>query len=89
MKLTPYESKNPPRRKKLGLMLSETRQILAHLQQTVVAIQADDHAVRRPACSNCGQACHVKDRWLHRVATLFGHGGNAAPAISLRRPWSW
>jgi hypothetical protein len=57
---------------KLGLMLSEAKQILARLQQAVVAIQADDHAVRRPACSGCGQACHVKDRRLHRVATLFG-----------------
>jgi hypothetical protein len=56
----------------LGLMLSEAKQILARLQQAVVAIQADDHAVRRPACSGCGQACHVKDRRLHRVATLFG-----------------
>ena len=57
---------------KLGLMLSEAKQILARLQQAVVAIQADDHAVRRPACSGCGHACHIKDRRLHRVATLFG-----------------
>jgi hypothetical protein len=57
---------------KMGLMLSEAKQILARLQQAVVAIQADDHAVRRPVCSACGQACHVKDRRLHRVATLFG-----------------
>jgi hypothetical protein len=54
----------------LGLMLSEAKQILARLQQAVVAIQADDHAVRRPACSGCGKACHVKDRRLHRAATL-------------------
>ena len=46
---------------KLGLTLAEAKQIVAHLQQTVVAVQADDHAVLRPDCSSCGQACHVKD----------------------------
>jgi hypothetical protein len=57
---------------KLGLTLAEAKQILACLQQAVVAVQADDHAVLRPDCSSCGQACHVKDWRLHRVATLFG-----------------
>jgi hypothetical protein len=56
----------------LGLTLSEAKQILARLQQAVVAVQADDHAVLRPDCSACGQACHVKDWRLRRVATLFG-----------------
>ena len=56
----------------LGLTLSEAKQILARLQQVVVAVQADDHAVLRPDCSSCGHACHVKDWRLHRVATLFG-----------------
>ena len=57
---------------KLGLTLAEAKQILARLQQAVVAVQADDHAVLRPDCSSCGQAGHVKDWRLHRVATLFG-----------------
>src|ERR1700721_1100951 len=57
---------------KLGLTLAEAKQILARLQQAVVAVQADDHAVLRPDCSACGQACHVNDWRLHRVATLFG-----------------
>jgi hypothetical protein len=56
----------------LGLTLAETKQILARLQQTVVAVQADNHAALRPAFSSCRDACHVKDRRLHRVATLFG-----------------
>jgi hypothetical protein len=56
----------------LGLTLSEANQILARLQQAVVSVQADDHAVLRPDCSACGQACHVKDWRLRRVATLFG-----------------
>ena len=74
---------------KLGLTLSEAKQILARLQQAVVAVQADDHAALRPDCSSCGQACHVKDWRLHRVATLFGHCAGAPPAISLRRLWPW
>jgi hypothetical protein len=56
----------------LGLTLAEAKQIFAHLQQVVVAVQAGDHAVLRPDCSSCGNACHVKDWRLHRVATLFG-----------------
>src|ERR1700733_15080571 len=56
----------------LGLTLAEAKQILARLQQAVVAVQADNHAVLRPDCSSCGQECHVKDWRLHRVATLFG-----------------
>jgi hypothetical protein len=57
---------------KLGLTLAEAKQILARLQQVVVAVQADDHTVLRPDCSSCGHRCHVKDRRVHRVASLFG-----------------
>src|SRR6201995_1741208 len=57
---------------KLGLTLPEAKQVLARLQQVVVAVQADDHAVRRPDCSSCGDACRVKDWGLIQVATLFG-----------------
>jgi hypothetical protein len=56
----------------LGLTLAEAKQILARLQQAVVAVQVDDHAVLRPDCSSCGQGYHVKDWRVHRVATLFG-----------------
>jgi hypothetical protein len=34
----------------LGLTLAETKRLLAGLQQEIVAAQARDHAVRRPAC---------------------------------------
>jgi hypothetical protein len=63
----------------LGLTLAEAKQILARLQQTVVAVQADDHAVLRPVCSSCRHACHVEDWRLHRVTTLFG-------TVALRLP---
>jgi hypothetical protein len=56
----------------LGLMLSEAKPILARLQQALVAVQADDHAVLRPVCSPCRHGCHVKDWRLHRVTRLFG-----------------
>jgi hypothetical protein len=55
-----------------GLRLVEAKQILARLQRAVVQVQAEDHMVLRPDCCACGQACHVKDWRLHRVATLFG-----------------
>ena len=56
----------------LGLTLSEAKQLLARVQQEIVAAQARDHAVLRPDCSSCGGRCHVKDWRLHEVATLFG-----------------
>jgi hypothetical protein len=39
----------------LGLTLSETKRLLATLQQEIVAALARDHAVRRPTCSRCGR----------------------------------
>ena len=56
----------------LGLTLSEAKQLLARVQQAVVAVQACDHAGLRPGCSNCGARCHVKDWQSRQVATLFG-----------------
>ena len=74
---------------KLGLTLSKAKQILARLQQVVVAVQADDHAVLRLDCSCCGHACHVKNWRLHRVATLFGNAPAAPPAVSPGSPRCW
>ena len=56
----------------LGLTLSETKRLLAALQQEIVAVQVRQHAARRPICSRCGDACRVKDYREHVVATLFG-----------------
>lgn len=56
----------------LGLSRSEAKQVLASVQQSIVAGQAQGHAVRRPACRRCGGVCHVKDYREHAVATLFG-----------------
>ena len=56
----------------LGLTLCEAKQILARVQQAVVAAQARGHAALRPDCSACGGRCHVKDWRSRRVATPFG-----------------
>ena len=57
---------------KLGLTLSEAKQLLANVQREIAAAQARDHVVRRPDCPRCDGVCHVKDYLDHVVATLFG-----------------
>lgn len=56
----------------LGLTLAEGKQLLARVQQEVVAAQVNSHAVLRPDCRSCNGRCHVKDWRPHRIATLFG-----------------
>jgi hypothetical protein len=47
----------------LGLTSSGAKQLLAGVQQVVVAAQARDQAALRPECASCGgrRRCHVKD----------------------------
>jgi hypothetical protein len=56
----------------LGLTLAEAKQLLARVQQDVVAAQVDNQSMFRPDCQSCGGRCHVKDWQPHRIATLFG-----------------
>jgi len=56
----------------LGLTLPGARQLLARVQQAVVAAQARDHAALRPVCARCGARCQVKDWRSRQAATLFG-----------------
>jgi hypothetical protein len=56
----------------LGLTLVEAKQLLAHVQQEVVAAQTRHQAMFRPDCQSCSGRCHVKDWRPHRIATLFG-----------------
>src|SRR3954463_3363453 len=57
----------------LGLTLAEGKQLLAGVQQELVAAQARRHAARRPACrSCCSTTCRIKDYRQHAIATLFG-----------------
>jgi hypothetical protein len=45
----------------LRLTLPEAKQLLARVQQGIVAAQAHKHAVLRPECRSCAGRCHVKD----------------------------
>ena len=54
----------------LGLTLAEGKQLLAGVQQELVAAQARRHAARRPACRCCSTTCRVKDYRQHAIATL-------------------
>jgi hypothetical protein len=56
----------------LGLSLMDGKQLVAQVQQAVVAAQGRDHAARRPTCRSCGAPCQVKDYRPHRIATVFG-----------------
>ncbi len=56
----------------LGLTLAEAKLLLAGVQREIVAVQAREHAVRRPSCERCGDICRVKDYCDHAVSTLFG-----------------
>jgi hypothetical protein len=56
----------------LGLTLSEAKQLLARVQQAIVAAQAGDLAARRPECPSCSVRCHVNRRRCHLLATPFG-----------------
>jgi hypothetical protein len=63
----------------LGLTLSEAKQLVASLQQEIVAAQARTPAVLRPSCP-CGRGVrHVKDYREHAIATLFVRSWCAFP----------
>jgi hypothetical protein len=57
---------------RLGLTLAEGKQLLAGVQQEIVAAQARVQAARRPECHSCGVVCRVKDYRQHAIMTLFG-----------------
>ena len=56
----------------LGITLSQSKQLLALIQQEVVAVQCRDHAGRRPTCRSCATVCQLKDYRPRQIATLFG-----------------
>src|SRR4051812_8730323 len=62
-----------------GPNLAEGKQLLAGVQQELVAAQARLHAAHRPACRSCSTTCRVKDYRQHAIATLFGQ-------VALRLP---
>jgi hypothetical protein len=56
----------------LGVTLSEGKQLLALIQQAVVAAQCRELATRRPTCRSCTTVCQVKDYRPRQIATPYG-----------------
>ena len=56
----------------LGVTLSQGKQLLALIQQEVVAAQCRELAIRRPSCRSCAAVCQLKDYRPRQIATLFG-----------------
>jgi len=56
----------------LGLTVADGKQVLAGLQQEIVAAQTRSHSVQRPECRSCSGVCHLKDYRNHAVATHLG-----------------
>ena len=71
----------------LGSTLAGTKQLLAALQQEVVAAQVGDHAARRPACPRCVRCLPAEglSRPCGRHAFRPGHG--TASPLSLWCVW--
>jgi hypothetical protein len=44
----------------LGLTVADGKQVLAGLQQEIVAAQARNHSVQRPECRACCGVCHLE-----------------------------
>ena len=64
----------------LGVTLSQGRQLLALIQQEVVAAQCRELATRRPICRLCAAVCQLKDYRPRQIATLFGQ-------VTVRTGW--
>ena len=63
----------------LGLTLSQSKQLVALVQQEIVTAQSRDHALQRPECRTCTTPCQIKDYRPHQIATLFGQVTPSAP----------
>jgi hypothetical protein len=74
----------------LGLTVCDGKQVLAGLQQEIVAAQARSHSVRRPQCRSCSGVCHVKDGVVQNSPFLGYTGERKPPAFEARfRLRSW
>ena len=60
----------------LGLTLSQGKQLVALVQQEIVAAQ-------RPLCRSCGAVCQVKDYHPHQIATCSCLRSSAAVLASI------
>ena len=69
----------------IGLVLSETKTLLAKLQASLLCGQVAEHAAHHLACATCGVLQPLKDRRTRRLQTLFGTVEVEAPRFKLCR----
>lgn len=69
----------------VGLMLAETKALLARLQASMLCGQVAAYAAHHRACAACGMLQPVKDRRTRRLQTLFGTVGVEAPRFKVCR----
>jgi len=69
----------------VGLVLSETKALLAKLQASMLCGQVAEHAALCRACVDCGALRPLKDRRTRRLQTLFGTVEIEAPRFKACR----
>ena len=71
----------------IGLLLAESKTLLARLQASMLCGQVAEYAAHRRVCPECGVLQPLKDRRTRRLQTLFGHGrgrGATVQGVPLR-----
>jgi hypothetical protein len=69
----------------IGLMLDETKVLLAKLQASMLCGQVAEYAAYHRACAACGMLQPLKDRRTRRLQTLFGTVEVEAPRFKVCR----
>jgi len=69
----------------VGLVLSETKALLAKLQASMLCGQVAEYAAHHRACVECGALQPLKDRRTRRLQTLFGTVEVEAPRFRMCR----
>jgi hypothetical protein len=69
----------------IGLMLDETKVLLAKLQASMLCGQVAEYAAHHRACAACGMLQPLKDRRTRRLQTLFGTVEVEAPRFKVCR----
>ena len=69
----------------IGLVLSETKALLAKLQASMLCSQVAAYAAHHRACATCGMLRPLKDRRTRRLQTLFGTVDVEAPRFEVCR----
>jgi len=67
----------------IGLLLVETKTLLARLQASMLCGQVAEHAAHHRACAACGVLQPLKDRRTRRLQTLFGTVEVEAPRFKV------